>query len=91
MFEMKRFISRYMTIHVLPMDTPQIIDLSIHNAEGIKCIGRKQIAHDYRLSSSKAHRMLAASGITPVAFTNRHFYPEPEVRAYFERLSIAQK
>ena len=58
--------------------------------EGVKHIGRVQIMQDYALNSSKVHRIMADSGIVAVPYINRHFYPEPAVRAYFKGLGIAQ-
>lgn len=72
------------------METTQIIDVSIE-ANGVKCIGRKQIAREYQLSSSKTHRLLNASDIPTIEANNKHFYPEGEVRSYFERQGFSPK
>lgn len=58
--------------------------------EGVKHIGRTQISQDYALHSSKVHRLINESGIAAVPFINRHFYPEPAVREYFNSLGIKQ-
>jgi hypothetical protein len=73
-----------------PLPTAEkTVDFSIMQ-DGVPCIGRPQIAQDYSLHPSKVHRLLNESGIAPVLFINRHFYPEPAVRAYFAGLQIKQ-
>jgi hypothetical protein len=58
--------------------------------EGVKYIGRPQIAKDYDLHPSKAHRLLTDSDLVPVLYLNRHFYAEPAVRAHFGSLEFKQ-
>jgi len=68
---------------------PSTVDFHIYQGD-VKHIGRVQIAQEYGMNSTKVHRLLGDSGIEVVHFVNRHFYPEPAIRQYFESLGIKQ-
>jgi hypothetical protein len=69
----------------------QVADYKTVNVQGVTYIGRRQIEAEYELTRHKAHRLLVASGLTPIKYFNTLLYKELEVTAYLESIYVFKK
>jgi hypothetical protein len=70
---------------------PQVEEYQTLTVEGITYVGRRQIEAEYDLTRHKAHRLLVASGIEPLAYFNKLMYDTKKVNTYMESIYVFKK
>jgi hypothetical protein len=66
----------------------QVTEYKTINVKGVTYIGRRQIEAEYDLSRDKTHRLLVASGLTPIKYFNKLLYNELEVTTYLNSIYV---